>query len=148
MIGSDSWANYLVFQIQPICGNIDEMILRLEEFESLLNMLKNDTRETRQFPSQLLGFREEFKEICQRVDSFQDLLKIIHQNLTNLERQVETAAEELGYSETGLRGLLKPLFKAPKKVGEVPATNLDGQGNFVPVEIFRAADYFPDSSSC
>lgn len=125
------------------------MILRLEEFESLLNMTKNDTQATRQFIPQIAGFKEEFKDICQRVDSFEDLLRVINKNLSSMEQHVETAAEELGYTEKGLKGLLKPLFKEQRKAGEAAPTNLDAERNYVPLQnVFEAADYFPDSSSC
>lgn len=124
------------------------MILRLEEFESLLNMVKNDTQVTRQFVPQIAGFRGEFTDICQRVDSFEKVLCVINQNLSTLEQHVETAAEELGYSEKGLKGLLKPLFKEHRKAGQAVPTNLDASQNYVPAKVFEAAEYFPDSSSC
>lgn len=139
----------LIIQVLPICSNIDEMILRLEELESLLiNIVKSDTQVTRQFIPQLVGFREEFKDISQRVDSFENLLRVINRNVSIMEQHVEVAAEELGYTEKGLKGLLKPLFREQRRAGEAAPTNLDSAKNYVPVEVFQAADYFPDSSSC
>lgn len=114
----------------------------------MLNLVKNDTQATREFLPQLKGFRTEFKDICERVDSFENLLRVISKNLTTLEKHVQVAGEELGYTETGLMGLLKPLFKEQRKPGELQSTNLNSDQNYVPVEVFSAADYFPDSTSC
>lgn len=115
---------------------------------SLVNMVKNDAQVTQEYLPQLDALRDEFKEICQRVDSFESVIRRINKNLNELEQQVEVAGDELGYKETGLSGLLKPLFKDHRRPGDAIPTNLDADGKFVPVKVFSATDYFPDSSSC
>lgn len=123
-------------------------MLRLDELENLLHIVQNDGQNTRDYLPQINAYKKEFQDIAQRVDAFEDLLRVINRNLSNLEQHVDTAGEELGYSETGLMGLLKPLFKEQRKLGETVKTNLDGDMNYVPCEVFKAEDYFPDSSSC
>lgn len=124
------------------------MLLRLDEIESLLNIVKNDGLTMKEYLPKLKAYREEFKDITERVDGFENLLRVINRNLSNLEQHVDTAGEELGYSETGLMGLLKPLFKEHRKAGEAVKSNLDKDGKYVREPVFQAADYFPDSSSC
>lgn len=124
------------------------MILRLEEFESMLNMVESSAHRTNEFIKTMNNFKGEFKDICDKTDAFEALLNVIDGNTKDMEEHVKTAAQELGYSTKGLGGVFDSLFSDQKKPGEPEKTNLDGSGKYVPVEIFKAGDYFPDSSSC
>lgn len=116
---------------------------RLEEFESLLSLVQSDMRTTQQHLPQIESFQGEFREICSRISNFENVLKVITENLEKLEEQVDQATTELGCN-FGLRSfsLLKPLLGRGDKSEELCAPS------FVPVPVFDSTDFFPDSTNC
>lgn len=93
----------------------------------------------------ILECRKEFTELCKKIDSLENFLAIVNQNLTHVEEQVIIAEEELGINDTGIKGFLKPLFGKTKSENDI--VNKNPEKNFIPVEIFNVNDYFPSSSS-
>lgn len=59
---------------------------------------------------EIVQCKEDFQRHFERIDKFQLVLNAINQDLTTLEQNVAKSEEELGFNNTGLKGLLKPWF--------------------------------------
>ncbi|XP_059620282.1 biogenesis of lysosome-related organelles complex 1 subunit 4 [Phlebotomus argentipes] len=146
------YSNYLVQnsisqEVDPICRNIDEMLTRLDEFESLLNVVKeNISVSTDKNLPEISAFQSDFSELCRRIDGFERFVGIAGDNLARMEAHLAVAEQELGYTESGLKGFLKPIFGRQKP--EQEATNLSPEDVYVPPEVYNTSEFFPDSSSC
>ncbi|GAB0097526.1 Biogenesis of lysosome-related organelles complex 1 subunit 4 [Sergentomyia squamirostris] len=146
------YSNYLVqnsisTEVEPICKNIDDMLTRLDEFESLLNAVKeNISVSTDKNLPEIATFQKDFSELCQRIDGFERFITIAGDNLSRMEAHMSVAEHELGYTESGFKGFLKPIFGRQKT--EQDATNLAPGDVYTPPEVFKASDFFPESSSC
>uniref|UniRef100_A0A1B0GID4 Uncharacterized protein n=1 Tax=Lutzomyia longipalpis TaxID=7200 RepID=A0A1B0GID4_LUTLO len=64
------YSNYLTQnsipkEVDPICRNIDDMLTRLDEFESLLNVVKENISVTtdKNLP-EISAFEKDFQELC------------------------------------------------------------------------------------
>lgn len=123
------------------------MLTRLDEFESLLNVVKeNIAVSTDKNLPEISAFQNDFTELCRRIDGFEAFVGKASENLTRMETHVSVAEQELGYTESGLKGFLKPIFGRQKVEHE--ATNLTQDDVYVPPEVYNTSDFFPDSSSC
>lgn len=87
---------------------------------------------------------EEFNKLCNRIDDLEAFVEIVTKNMNTLEEHVKQAEEDLGVNDRGIKGLLKPIFGKAKNVTEA-SQNPDKI--YVPLEIFKTSDYFPNSNS-
>uniref|UniRef100_A0A1L8DTL9 Putative bioproteinis of lysosome-related organelles complex 1 subunit 4 n=1 Tax=Nyssomyia neivai TaxID=330878 RepID=A0A1L8DTL9_9DIPT len=147
------YSNYLTQnsiskEVDPICRNIDDMLARLEEFESLLNSVKENISVTTDKNLPDIGaFQKDFTELCRRIDGFERFVGIAGDHLGKMEAHMVVAEQELGYTESGIKGFLKPIFGGRPRV-EQEATNLTPDETYAPPEVYSTSDFFPESSAC
>lgn len=126
-------------------STIENIQTRISEIENVfVPTIKHDVEVTHDNVAQILQFREPFDQICTKIDNFESCLNRIKSDLEKLERQVEIADKELEIEDknTPLKFLKSMrLFTKPDQQG----TNLGPDGNFVPVEIFKAESYFTET---
>ncbi|KAL9701375.1 hypothetical protein quinque_004816 [Culex quinquefasciatus] len=130
-------------EIQPISTRIDEMLLRLEEFENLLAIVREESAvASQQNIPRIAAFRPEFDSLCERLDQLEKFVAMVSKNLDVVERQVQIAEEELDIPDKTINVLLKSLniFGKPKPVER--QTNRNGQGMYEAPTIFKTEDYF------
>lgn len=76
------------------------------------------------------------------------MLDRVNADLTALEQNVTKAEEELGYSNTGIKGFFKPFLGKIVKSDRSRAENADdAELTYQPVEAFKSVEYFGESSS-
>lgn len=130
-------------EIQPISTRIDEMLLRLEEFENLLTLVREESAvAAQQNIPRIAAFRPEFESLCERLDKLESFVGMVSKNLDVVERQVQIAEEELDIPDKTINVLLKSLniFGKPKQVER--QSNRNAQGMYEPATIFKTEDYF------
>ncbi|KAF7998356.1 hypothetical protein HCN44_009754 [Aphidius gifuensis] len=100
-------------QTQDIHETIEEMLARLEEFESIVGMVQNLRAECAyEHLVKLRSAESELMTIFKRIDALENIVAKASVDLSNLEAAVDTAENELGgYSTVSDRlfGILKPL---------------------------------------
>lgn len=120
---------------------VENIESRLVEIENVfLPTIRHDQAVAKENFSQILQFKENFDEICDRIDNLESLVNKAKMNLSELEKQVEIAEEELDIPEKGVDIFFKSLniFTKPQPMG----TNLDSEGKYKPPEIFSTKDFF------
>lgn len=121
------------------------MMARLEEFESVLNIVQSDKKTLESTLPQSDGFYNNLQSLSKKIDDLQKFVKVVDENVTRLENHVDVAAAELGFDDSGIKGFLKPIFGNNKPKSDV-VSNLDENQKYVPPAIFKTSDYFPSSS--
>uniref|UniRef100_A0A1Q3F9N0 Putative bioproteinsis of lysosome-related organelles complex 1 subunit 4 n=1 Tax=Culex tarsalis TaxID=7177 RepID=A0A1Q3F9N0_CULTA len=130
-------------EIQPISTRIDEMLLRLEEFENLLVLVREESAVAgQQNIPRIAAFRPEFDSLCERLDQLEKFVAMVSKNLDVVERQVQIAEEELDIPDKTINVLLKSLniFGKPRPVER--QTNRNAHGMYEAPTIFKTEDYF------
>ncbi|XP_034933681.1 biogenesis of lysosome-related organelles complex 1 subunit 4 [Chelonus insularis] len=100
-------------QTKKVHETVDEMMVRLEEFESIVGMVQNLRAECTY--EHLIRFRSvnpQLMELCRRIDALEHVVARASIDLTNLEAAVDNAEAELGANTTvsdRLRGIFSPL---------------------------------------
>lgn len=117
------------------------MMARLEEFESVLNIVQNDKRTLESTLPKTNDFHNSLKSLSQKIDDLQKFVNVVDKNVTRLEAHVDVAAAELGFDDSGIKGFLKPIFGNIKPKTDV-VSNLDENQKYVPPIIFKTSDYF------
>jgi cappuccino protein len=116
------------------------MITRLEEFESLLQIVSLDTNTAlnETFPK-ILNFKKDFDALCNRIDVLENFIKTVYGNLLQLENQIQIADYELDIPEKPVEILIRSLnlFAKTTNIG----TNLK-DGNYNPPKLFSTAECF------
>ncbi|XP_315539.5 biogenesis of lysosome-related organelles complex 1 subunit 4 [Anopheles gambiae] len=136
-------ASNLDQELKPISVGIDRMMLRLEEFENLLELVKAESSValTQNVP-QLLALRPELDVLCDRIDKLEQFVGMVGRNLDAVEKQVQIAEEELDIPDKTINVLLKSLniFGKPKPSERL--TNRNANGLYEPVAVFKTEQYF------
>ncbi|XP_055628474.1 biogenesis of lysosome-related organelles complex 1 subunit 4 [Toxorhynchites rutilus septentrionalis] len=136
-------ASNLQSEISPISTRVDEMLLRLEEFENLLEMAKQDTSiATLHNIPKIVSLKPQFDSLCERLDGLEKFVAMVSKNLDVVERQVQVAEEELDIPDKTINVLLKSLsiFGKPKQVEK--HSNRDANGVYNSPAIFKTEEYF------
>ncbi|EDX15713.1 GD17633 [Drosophila simulans] len=141
-------------EINPLCTNIEDMLARLDEFETLLasfidfsacginGMMPQCVRH--------LGFADSFEQLKTRIDGLEQFVGVVSANLSEVERSVDIAEEELHVTDYSLKGLLLKPLKAKLGASDsstfssLPRSNLVEE-EYQPVEIYKSDDYFGKS---
>ncbi|XP_031618623.1 biogenesis of lysosome-related organelles complex 1 subunit 4 [Contarinia nasturtii] len=148
---ADDYVNFLrqidfSKEIGPICTNIDEILIRMDEFESSISIIKNISAST-SIPN-IIECKKGIQQYSERIDKIQLMLDRINHDITALEQNMNKAEEELGYNDTGIKGFFKPLLgkivKTERNRSECPHDNVL---TYKPVESFAASEYFGETSS-
>ncbi|XP_039487332.1 biogenesis of lysosome-related organelles complex 1 subunit 4 [Drosophila santomea] len=138
-------------EINPLCTNIEDMLARLDEFETLLASVRAESNGMMaNNVCAILGFGDSFEQLKTRIDSLEQFVGVVSANLTEVERSVDIAEEELHVTDYSLKGLLLKPLKAklgasdPSAFSSLPRSNLI-QEEYQPVEIYKSDDYFGKS---
>ncbi|XP_057335214.1 biogenesis of lysosome-related organelles complex 1 subunit 4-like [Microplitis mediator] len=134
-------------QTLKIHDTIEEMMIRLEEFESIVGMVQNLRAEcTFEHLVRFRSVNPQLLELCKRIDALEHVVARANIDLTNLEAAVDTAEIELGVSTTvsdRLLGIFNPLslFKYKSDSSALVTTpRTDATIDLPP--IFRTKDAF------
>ncbi|KAH8300447.1 hypothetical protein KR018_006119 [Drosophila ironensis] len=135
-------------EINPLCTNIDDMLARLDEFETLLASVRAESNGMMaNNVCSILSFGESFDQLRTRIDGLEQFVGAVSANLDEVEKSVDLAEGELHVTDYSIKGLLLKPLRA--KLGTGDASNATAQaksnlvdGEFQPVTIFKSDDYF------
>lgn len=131
-------------ELAPIHQSVDEMLTRLEEFETLIKVLQDGPHNlsTKAY-NKMIECKPEIEILNTRVNFLHVFVTRVNTDLSILERQLETAETQLGIPDTTIKGLLKPFLT---KISKEPANNIPVSKsvlNYKRPELFKTTDYFP-----
>ncbi|KAH8379870.1 hypothetical protein KR009_007747, partial [Drosophila setifemur] len=135
-------------EINPLCTNIEDMLARLDEFETLLASVRAESNSTMENNvCGILAFEKCFEQLRTRIDGLEQFVGAVRENLDEVERSVDIAEEELHVTDYSLKGLFFKPLKAKLSSSDSatslsqPKTNLL-EGEFQPLRIYKSGDYF------
>ncbi|XP_034102674.1 biogenesis of lysosome-related organelles complex 1 subunit 4 [Drosophila sulfurigaster albostrigata] len=133
-------------EVNPLCNNIEDMLARLDEFETVLASVRAESNSIMaNHVSSILNFSDNFGELRNRIDKLERFVAKVNENLNEVESSVDVAERELNVTEYSLKGLLlKPLkakLSAADTLGAQPSSNLI-DGEFQAVPIYKSDEYF------
>ncbi|KMY98886.1 biogenesis of lysosome-related organelles complex 1 subunit 4 [Drosophila simulans] len=138
-------------EINPLCTNIEDMLARLDEFETLLASVRAESNGMMaNNVCAILGFADSFEQLKTRIDGLEQFVGVVSANLSEVERSVDIAEEELHVTDYSLKGLLLKPLKAKLGASDsstfssLPRSNLVEE-EYQPVEIYKSDDYFGKS---
>ncbi|KAH8365826.1 hypothetical protein KR093_005207, partial [Drosophila rubida] len=144
-------------EVNPLCTNIEDMLARLDEFETVLASVRAESNSIMaNHVCSILNFNDNFGELRNRIDKLEQFVAKVNENLNEVESSVDVAERELSVTEYSLKGLLlKPLkakLSATDPLGTQSSSNLiDGEFQAVPIyksdEFFGTADASVSTSS-
>ncbi|KAK5642988.1 hypothetical protein RI129_009155 [Pyrocoelia pectoralis] len=131
----------------PILQSVEDMLTRLEEFETLLTLVQQERCNAVGLTGSLtkaVGFSGDLKELCDRVDKLENLIEHIKSNIDSVERKIDAAEEQFGLTDNTakIKNLLIPLFK--KNVAIKEPVVVSGNER----EVFSTEDYFSTPTTC
>lgn len=129
-------------------ATIDDMLMRLEEFSSLVDIVKTDSAMCMdQTLPYIFAKQEEMENIFQQVDTLEVFLARVKENLKQLETEVEKAENESSSVHSVKRILsttLPSLFSMIPVVSSPAATAPPGQSQpYIPPAVFSTEAFFP-----
>ena len=92
---------------------------------------------------QIITFKAEFDNLCKTINSLENFIQVVNNNLTAFEWHVKVAEHEMGLNNVGVKGLMDRLIGGRSIVEERGATNWTNN-EYTPPVIFKTEDYFPD----
>lgn len=107
-----SYFSKYFLQLEPVNKCIDDMFARLEEFQTMMSFVTQDQVESVKVLTSLLDHREEFEDLCIKIDSLECLVSHIKNNLDKLEDDINKAEANLNISEPTAKvaNIFTPLF--------------------------------------
>ncbi|XP_049828798.1 biogenesis of lysosome-related organelles complex 1 subunit 4 isoform X2 [Schistocerca gregaria] len=140
---ADDYASYFKLdvnkEISPVMETIEDMLTRLEEFESLMDMVRTDvTQSAVATVPDIVARKSELRTLCDRIDCLEALVTRVRRDLDTVESQLDTAEATVG-GEGVIRNMLKPLFFKKSD----PLSRAASSPPYQPPEIFKTGDYFP-----
>ncbi|XP_036336581.1 biogenesis of lysosome-related organelles complex 1 subunit 4 isoform X2 [Rhagoletis pomonella] len=137
-------------EINPICINIEDMLARLDEFETLLSSVRAENNDIiENHVAGILAFSDHFQILRERVDKLEQFVDMVNTNVNEVEKSIDIAEKELSVTDYSLKGLLiKPLLAKAKSTAaatesaEQPLQSNLKEGEFQPVPIFQTSLHF------
>uniref|UniRef100_D3TPQ4 Cappuccino n=1 Tax=Glossina morsitans morsitans TaxID=37546 RepID=D3TPQ4_GLOMM len=140
-------------EVNPIYMNIEDMLARLDELETLLANVKAENNIiVDQYTSNIVGFAKEFRILKERIDTLENFVGLVNNNVNEVEKSLDIAENELNITDYSLKGLIfKPFLSKSKSSNQV---SLDSSieeniipsniknNEFHPVQIFKTDNYF------
>jgi len=112
----------LAQKLDPINNAIDQMITRLEEFESILLLVQQERCESMGLTGHLVDTADcvsDLKDLCLRIDAVENLVAYIKNAVQFLEIKIDAAETEFGIKEASkLKNFFKPLFEKKSSLSE------------------------------
>ncbi|KAF2893265.1 hypothetical protein ILUMI_12909 [Ignelater luminosus] len=145
---AEEYSKYLKIDLEkkliPIHQSVDDMLTRLEEFETILLIVQQERCNAVGLTGSLTQALDNFgelKELCDRIDALEKLIEHVKANIDTIERRIEAAEEHFGLTDntSKIKNLLIPLFKK-SVVPKEPSVNNE-------MEIFSTGDYFYKESN-
>lgn len=125
----------LTKELDPLKDTIEDMLTRLEEFETLTEMVRsNELQNVEEYIPDMLAHREDLTLLCNRVDRLQVFLVRVKQDLEKVEHNIELAEANV---EGKFKNILKPLFFKKQDSTAVKSPVYEAP------EIFETSKYFP-----
>ncbi|XP_012281894.1 biogenesis of lysosome-related organelles complex 1 subunit 4 isoform X2 [Orussus abietinus] len=125
-------------KIENAHETIEDTLMRLEEFESIIGMVQTEGAQcmSENIP-RIESVRSELGTMWMRVDALQKVIARVNTELTAMETAVDNAEAALGVSDR-IFGMINPLsfFKTPEPA--VPARST----KFEPPTIYKTEEYF------
>ncbi|XP_055381469.1 uncharacterized protein LOC129612050 [Condylostylus longicornis] len=135
--------------ILPLEETIAIMTERLEEFESLLTKIANDSNNVVENDVvQIKEFGPHFDDMCSNIDKMDKFVNMVNEKLKNLEETIDIAHEELDIPDyNSIKGIFKPLVEAvalgkSKYMYNSSRTNLNENGSFIKPAILDSSAHF------
>lgn len=102
------------FQLKPIYDFTEQLLVRLEEFQVLLDVVNMNQMFAGNMAS-FLSFKNEFDSLCNKIDRLEALMLHVQSNLDELEEKIIKKETELGFGESSLKvsSIFTPLFVCP-----------------------------------
>ncbi|XP_068984599.1 biogenesis of lysosome-related organelles complex 1 subunit 4 [Bombus flavifrons] len=137
------YANYLKLDLSSQMKNfhdaIEDVMMRLEEFQSIIEMVQSENSLCiDQHIPKLQDMQQEVINLSRRIDALEHVIAMINVNLRTLEAAVDNAEAELGISDR-LFGMLNRLSFFKKTQEPVVPNKLS---MYEPPTIYRTNDYF------
>ncbi|KAL1517077.1 hypothetical protein ABEB36_000888 [Hypothenemus hampei] len=126
-------------KLQPVNKAMEDMLTRLEEFETMFTLAQPDIKDSKDIIKSILDYKPEFEELCLKIDSIEFMTVHIKNNLTALETKIEETENQMGIVDTKSRvtekvaHIFTPLFK--KSFDKKAPTSSSA-------EIFKTEHYF------
>ncbi|RZF34544.1 hypothetical protein LSTR_LSTR013258 [Laodelphax striatellus] len=121
--------------------NVEDMLTRLEEFQSVLEMVQTEAC-SEQIKKEVLARSGDVDALCGRVDRLEAFVQRVERDLNAVETLVQRAESELTRdNRPGLQRLIPTFFK--KKEPSLATGSGSQLASFAPPEIFKTSDYFP-----
>lgn len=107
---------------------IDNMLTRLEELTSVLQIVKSKNSEcSASVAEDIIKYRSEVTTLSKKINTLTDVMMRVHVNVDTLEKQVEKAELDFGVSnDNRIKSFLKPFLMRVKEpttsdVGTMPS---------------------------
>ncbi|KAJ8938139.1 hypothetical protein NQ318_006999 [Aromia moschata] len=99
-------------KLKPVNKSVDDMLARLEEFQTILSFIKQDEKDATNIFASVPNYKSDLDEMCDTIDTIENLISHIKNNLDKLENDIEKAETELGYNEHKkiVSNIFTPLF--------------------------------------
>ncbi|KAJ8924592.1 hypothetical protein NQ315_000742 [Exocentrus adspersus] len=126
-------------KLMPINEQIENMLARLEEFQTMILFVKQDGTDSRDILTSIANYSNELNDLFNKIDTMERLVTHIKSNLDKVEDDVEKAEVEFGCNDSKKKvtSIFTPLFKkATEKKQLSPSLGL-----------FKVEDYFEQETS-
>ncbi|XP_066250601.1 biogenesis of lysosome-related organelles complex 1 subunit 4 [Euwallacea similis] len=103
-------------KLEPINTRIEDLLARMEEFETMFTFIQPDVKDSRDMLKSILDYKPEFEDLCEKIDCTIFLIAHIKNNLDSLEARIEEEEVRLGVEGTSSKvtervtSMLTPLF--------------------------------------
>lgn len=109
-------------RLKPVSNSVDEMLTRLEEFDTMIALVQQERCNSIGLTgslTQTLDYRSELKDLCNRIDVLEEVVESAKNNIDMLESKVDAAEKHLGISDgtSKLKNFLAPIFKKNTEEG-------------------------------
>ncbi|GJQ68243.1 hypothetical protein Trydic_g16856 [Trypoxylus dichotomus] len=103
-------------RLKPVSQSVDEMITRLEEFDTMIMLVQQERCNSIGITGSLtetIDYKAELKNLCNRIDALEKIVDHAKNNIDMLENKVEVAEKQFGISDgtSKLKNFLAPIFK-------------------------------------
>ncbi|KAF7268574.1 hypothetical protein GWI33_018326 [Rhynchophorus ferrugineus] len=123
-------------KLAPINKSIEQMLARLEEFETMFAFIQPDIKDSKDLLNSIMEYKSEFDILCEKIDNTELLVAHVKHNLDTLEARIEECEAKLNVTDTASKvtNLLTPLLFKKANAERKPTPSS--------VELFKTEDYF------
>lgn len=123
-------------KIKPINDSLNNMLARLEEFETMFTFLHQDINSSIEAFNTISTFQDQFNLLCSKIDSVEKLVNHIKCNLESLEQSIEKHEQKYNIAgPKGVANIFAPFFKL----------TVDNRAKTNNTPLFKPEDYFDDT---